>query len=293
MLIAVPSDEPGGLAAPIADHFGHCAIFTIVKIEDGEISEVTTIDNQGHEEGGCMAPVMFLKKQNVDALIAGGMGMRPLTGFQQEGITVYFRGEATTVGDALQAYVAGKCEEFGQSQTCGGGGGECGGHHHHEVEREPIEGKADVQKDRVVSFDYKLTAKDGKELDSSEDSGPMCYLHGHSNIVPGLEKELEGLEAGAHKVVELAAADAYGERDESKIIEVARDQLPEQATVGAMVQGQLPNGQAVTLIIAEMSDDKVKLDGNHPLAGMDLTFDVTIVKVEAAIEEEIAHGHVH
>lgn len=295
MLIAIPSEAPGGLDATIAEHFGHCAAFTLVELDEGTIGEVTVIENAGHEQGGCMAPVLMLKERDVDAMVTGGMGMRPLAGFRKVGITVYGRGGATTVQQAVELYAAGECEEFGRDQTCGGGSGECGGHHHHHepVVRQPIEGKADVRKNRAVTIEYRLTDGDGKLLDSSEQTGPLCYLHGHQNIVPGLEQALEGLEPGAHKKVELAAADAYGERDDTQVIEVPREQLPEDAFVGAVVHGQLQGGQVVMLTVVELDDDKAKLDANHPLAGRDLIFDVTIVKVEQATDEEIAHGHAH
>ena len=294
MLIAIPSEAPGGLDAAIAEHFGHCAAFTLVSIDEGELGDVTVLENAGHEQGGCMAPVTLLKERGVDAMVAGGMGMRPLAGFNSVGITVYSRGEATTVQEAIDRYVAGKCDEFGKDHTCGGGGGECGSHHHHgPVERKPIEGKADVRKDRVVSIEFKLTDSDGTLLDTSEKSGPLSYLHGHKSMVPGLEKALEGLEAGAHKVVDLSAAEAYGERDESRIIELPRPQLPDDAFVGAVIHGRQQGGAVTLLTVVELNDETAKLDGNHPLAGRDLTFDVTVVKVEQATAEEIAHGHAH
>lgn len=291
MLIAIPSDAPGGLDATIAEHFGHCAAFTLVEVADGEIGQVTVLDNAGHEQGGCLAPVTLLEQRGVEAMVAGGMGMRPLAGFRSVGITVYLKGDATTVKEAVERYVAGDCTEFGRDQTCGGGGRECGSHHHQPVERDPVEGKADVRKDRIVSIDFRLTDGDGQLLDSSDESGTLSYLHGHQNMVPGLEKALEGLEAGAHKVVEVPAAEAYGQRDESRVIEMPRQQLPEDAFEGAIVHGQLDGGQVVLLTVVELDDERAKLDANHPLAGKDLVFDVTVVRVEQATAEEIAHGH--
>lgn len=297
MLIAVPSDAPGGLDARVSDHFGHCASFTLVSVDDGQVGEVTILENEGHEHGGCMAPVMLLKAREVDTLLAGGMGMRPLAGFQQVGISVYSKQDASTVRDAVALFIEGSCPEFGQAQTCGGGNGECGGHHHHhheeDVERDPIEGVADVRADRVVSLDYRLTDGDGSLLDESAGHGPLRYLHGHGNIVPGLEQALAGLEAGATLVVEVPAAEAYGERDESSIFEVPRGQLPGHLTVGDRVRAQLGDGHLVTLTVVEVGDESVRLDPNHPLAGKDLVFDVTIVKVESATPNELAHGHVH
>ena len=130
MLIAVPSDAPGGLDASVSAHFGHCHAFTIVRVDDGQIGDVTNIPNAGHEHGGCMAPVMLLHQNQVEALIAGGMGMRPLAGFQQVGITVYFKEEAESVREAVQLVLDGEARVFGPAQTCSGGGGQGHGHGH-------------------------------------------------------------------------------------------------------------------------------------------------------------------
>jgi len=295
MLIAIPTDAPGGLAAPVSEHFGHCDCFTLVKLQEGKPDEVDVVDNQPHQHGGCMAPVMLLKQHAVDMMLVGGMGRGPLNGFTQVGIAVYHKGKAATAQEAVERFTAGRCEQLGQAQTCGGGGGGCGHQHHRheEIERVPIEGKADVQPDRLVTFDYKLSDSKGTLLDSSEGFGPMRYLHGHGNIVPGLEKALVGLEVGAHKVVEVPCAEAYGERDESRVINVPREQLPPHARVGAMVQAETGDGHILPLVIIALDDTTVRLDANHPMAGHDLIFDVTIRKVESATAEEIARGHVH
>ena len=104
MLIAVPSDAPGGLEANISEHFGRCDVFTLVAVEDQEVGEVTLIENGGHEEGGCLAPVTLLKEKGAAAMITGGMGRRPLAGFEEAGIVVHHKGEATTVGQAIEAF---------------------------------------------------------------------------------------------------------------------------------------------------------------------------------------------
>jgi len=90
LLLAVPSNNPGGLEAERSDHFGHCDLFTLIKIKDGAVAEVTTVSNQEHGAGGCMIPVQFLKGQNVDAIIVGGIGARPLQGFNEVGIDVFY-----------------------------------------------------------------------------------------------------------------------------------------------------------------------------------------------------------
>ena len=133
MKIAIPSEAPGGLEAVISAHFGHCAAFTLVDLEGTEVGKVEILPNGGHVQGGCMAPVMTLKEAGADALVAGGMGMRPLAGFQQVGIEVFFSENASTVSEAVQLIASGQARRFGPAQTCGGGGGGehdggCGGH---------------------------------------------------------------------------------------------------------------------------------------------------------------------
>lgn len=122
-LIAVPSTNPGGLEAPIGAHFGHCDLYTLVSVENGEIKEVKVIPNVPHVQGGCLAPVNHLAQQGVNMLIAGGMGLRPLMGFNQAGIDVYHGGSAVSVGEAVNAALEGKLSQFSQEHTCGGGGG--------------------------------------------------------------------------------------------------------------------------------------------------------------------------
>jgi len=123
-LVAVPSENPGGLDAPLGAHFGHCAMYTLINVEDAQIKDVKVIPNMPHEQGGCMAPVNYLSENGVKALIAGGMGMRPLMGFNQVGIEVYFGGDNRTVEEAVNALIAGNLSQFSQEHTCGGGGGQ-------------------------------------------------------------------------------------------------------------------------------------------------------------------------
>jgi predicted Fe-Mo cluster-binding NifX family protein len=123
VLIAVPSENPGGLEAGLGAHFGHCDLYTLVSVEGGTIGDVTVIPNMPHQQGGCMAPVQYLASKGVHRLIAGGMGLRPLMGFNQVGIEVYHGGNARTVGEAVQAAIEGRLPQFSQEHTCGGGGG--------------------------------------------------------------------------------------------------------------------------------------------------------------------------
>lgn len=122
-LIAIPSENPGGLDAAVGAHFGHCDMYTLVAVDNGTIGDVSVIPNMPHQQGGCMAPVQYLASKGVKQLIAGGMGLRPLMGFNQVGIQVYFGAGAKTVGEAVQAAIEGKLVEFQQQHTCGGGGG--------------------------------------------------------------------------------------------------------------------------------------------------------------------------
>ncbi|QLA20692.1 NifB/NifX family molybdenum-iron cluster-binding protein [Desulfolutivibrio sulfoxidireducens] len=119
--IAIPSAMPGGLEAGIGQHFGHCDIYTLVDVENGAVANVATLANVPHQQGGCMAPVNHLAGNGVNLLIAGGMGMRPLMGFQQVGIEVYTCGEVGSVGEAVDALLAGRLRRFTPEQTCGGG----------------------------------------------------------------------------------------------------------------------------------------------------------------------------
>lgn len=122
-VIAVPSSAPGGLEAPLGAHFGHCDLYTMVSVENQAIASVEVIPNVPHQQGGCMAPVQYLAGRGAKKLIAGGMGLRPLMGFNQVGIEVYFGGDYQTVGEAVSALINGRLPQFSQQHTCGGGGG--------------------------------------------------------------------------------------------------------------------------------------------------------------------------
>ena len=122
-IVAIPSSHPGGLDAMLGAHFGHCDLYTLVTLEDKMVQSVAVIPNVPHQQGGCMAPVKYLAENGTQALIAGGMGLRPLMGSNQVGISVYFGGEAQTVSEALKAFIEDKLPEFRQEHTCGGGGG--------------------------------------------------------------------------------------------------------------------------------------------------------------------------
>ena len=121
-IIAIPSALPGGLDAGMGMHFGHCEIYTIAEVEDGKVASVRTLPPIPHQQGGCLAPVNYLAGEGVNVLLAGGMGMRPLMGFNQAGITVYYDAEHPIVGDAVRAVAAGEAPIMSADQAC---------NHHH------------------------------------------------------------------------------------------------------------------------------------------------------------------
>jgi len=119
--IAIPSVETGGLDGQRSGHFGHCDVFTLVDVEDGEIKQVSTLANEGHVQGGCMVPVNFLAEHKVDALIVGGIGMRPLMGFRQVGIDVYHDGTRPEIRPVVEDLIADRLPIIDDTQVCGGG----------------------------------------------------------------------------------------------------------------------------------------------------------------------------
>ncbi len=121
--IAVPSEGQGGLDGKRAGHFGHCDVFTLIDVEDGQISEVSILENKEHVQGGCMVPVNLLSENKVQQLIVGGIGMRPLAGFQQVGINVYHDAERIDIRPVVEDMIAGKIPMITNDQVCGGGGG--------------------------------------------------------------------------------------------------------------------------------------------------------------------------
>lgn len=120
--IAVPSNGEGGLNSIRSEHFGHCDVFTLIDVESGKIKNESVISNQEHGHGGCMVPVNLLAKQNVNAIVVGGIGRRPLAGFGEAGIKVYFDSSSPNVKTAVENLIANKLEKISLDQTCGGGG---------------------------------------------------------------------------------------------------------------------------------------------------------------------------
>lgn len=122
--IAVPSNGAGGLDGMRAGHFGHCDVFTCIDVEGGKIKDVSILQNEEHVQGGCMVPVNLLASHNVNALVVGGIGMRPLMGFKQVGIDVYHDAERVEIKPVVEDLIAGKLPEIRNDQVCGGGGGQ-------------------------------------------------------------------------------------------------------------------------------------------------------------------------
>ncbi len=151
-----------------------------------------------------------------------------------------------------------------------------------------------ITKNAVVAIDYQLTSDEGEVLDTSEGHEPLAYLHGAGGIIPGLERELEGKQVGDQFQVAIAPADAYGERNDALEQEVPRDQFEgdEDLTLGMQFQVD-SEAEPMVVTVIEIDDDVVTIDGNHPMAGINLNFDVTVREVREATSDELSHGHVH
>lgn len=150
-----------------------------------------------------------------------------------------------------------------------------------------------ITKNTVVSLRYKLMDPKGKLIEESRQ--PMVYLHGgYDNIFPKIEAAVDERMPGYQATVELHPQDAFGERDESLLKTVPRANLPSPVKVGMQLRGgENEAGQPLIFTVMEVKKDDAVLDGNHPLAGRELRFGLTVVDVRAATEEEIAHRHVH
>ncbi len=148
-----------------------------------------------------------------------------------------------------------------------------------------------ISKDSVVGIEYTLRDDQNEVIDSSDEVGPLEYLHGHNNLIPGLEKQLEGKAAGDSLKATVAPADAYGEYLDELVVEVDRAQFPDDVTIeeGMQFEAGGPDGSRVVTVTA-INDSKVTVDANHPLAGETLHFDVKVVSVRAATEDEKKNG---
>lgn len=151
-----------------------------------------------------------------------------------------------------------------------------------------------ISADKVVLIDYTLTNDNAETLDSSKGRDPLAYMHGKGQIIPGLEKALEGKAAGDVLEVTIPAAEAYGERHEDRVATVPRTNIqgPGELTVGMQLHTRGEGGPSV-VTVTQIDEETVTVDANHPLAGQTLHFAVTIKEVRDATAEEISHGHVH
>lgn len=151
-----------------------------------------------------------------------------------------------------------------------------------------------VAKDLVVSLAYQVRTEDGVLVDESPVSAPLDYLHGHGSLIAGLEKALEGHEAGDRFDVNVGANDAYGNYDENLVQRVPKDVFMgvDELEVGMRFLADTDQGP-VPVEITEVDGDHVVVDGNHMLAGQNLNFNVEVVAIREATAEELAHGHVH
>lgn len=151
-----------------------------------------------------------------------------------------------------------------------------------------------IGQDRVVTIAYTLKDDDGRVLDSSGDNGDFEYLHGHQNIVEGLEEALEGKQAGDTVQTTVEPERGYGVRHDQLVFAVPRSSMPEgDLEVGMQFAAQDKEGNQQVVTLVEVSDEQVRLDANHPLAGQTLHFDVTVNDVREASGVEVDHGHVH
>lgn len=147
---------------------------------------------------------------------------------------------------------------------------------------------------QVISFHYTLKDKAGTTIDSSIGATPLLFLEDSGQIIPGLEKELLTMKVGDKKSVEIQAANAYGEVVDDLRLSVAKTQFPEGSDIKVGDQFQVNEEPSAPIFtIVEIGDTEVKIDGNHPLAGHDLFFDVELMETRDATEEEVAHGHAH
>jgi FKBP-type peptidyl-prolyl cis-trans isomerase SlyD len=152
-----------------------------------------------------------------------------------------------------------------------------------------------IASNAVVTMNYTLTDEKGIVLDTSSEAGPLAYIQGIGQIIPGLEKALDGKEKGEKLQVTIAPEDGYGQRSDEMTQTVPKTEFQdaEQIQVGMQFEVETEDAGKMLLTVIEVNDTEVTLDGNHPLAGVTLNFDVEIMDVREATKEELEHGHVH
>ncbi len=145
----------------------------------------------------------------------------------------------------------------------------------------------------VITFHYSLTNEEGKLLDSSLEAEPLSFLEGAGQIIPGLESVLLTMNLNAQQTIKVHYNDAYGAYDQKLVFRIPKSQFPQQTIKpGDMFEIGQGQHQQIVMVI-EVKDQEIVVDGNHPLAGKNLVFDVKIVEKRPATHEELAHGHVH
>lgn len=150
-----------------------------------------------------------------------------------------------------------------------------------------------IANNTVATIHFTVCSSDGTQIDSSRDSQPMVFLQGSHFLIQGLEDELEGKAAGDKFVIDIAPSLAYGERHEELVQAVPKSMFEDMdINPGMTFRATTDDGEQSVMII-DVNDDDVVVDGNHPLSGLTLNFDVEVLAVREATEEEIAHGHPH
>jgi len=151
-----------------------------------------------------------------------------------------------------------------------------------------------IARNKVVAMHYTVSDANGNELDSSAGGEPLVFLYGQGSLIPGLENALAGKNSGDKFNATIAAADAYGERYDELVQTVPKSMFDSmEVSVGMRFRASGQDGQQRSVIVLEVTDEEVVVDGNHPLSGLDLTFDVEVIAVRDASEDELAHGHAH
>jgi len=152
-----------------------------------------------------------------------------------------------------------------------------------------------IANNSIVCIEYTLRDDEGNVLDTSEGREALSYLHGAGNIILGLENALSGKKTGEELSVKISPDEGYGQRNEQLTQVVSRDifESVENIEVGMQFQGETPDKQPMIITITDIEGENITIDGNHPLAGVNLNFDIKVVDVRDATAEEIEHGHVH
>ncbi|SFM47746.1 FKBP-type peptidyl-prolyl cis-trans isomerase [Halopseudomonas yangmingensis] len=152
-----------------------------------------------------------------------------------------------------------------------------------------------ISANKAVSIDYTLTNDGGEVIDSSAGGQPLVYLHGAGNIIPGLESALEGKQVGDELNVSIEPEEAYGEFSAELVAVLGRQMFEgvDELEVGMQFHASAPDGGMQIVTITALDGDEVTVDGNHPLAGQRLTFEVKVIDIRDASEDELAHGHIH